>query len=353
MPKSIVVIGGGTGAFTVLSGLKNRNFDLSAILTMADDGGSSGVLREEFGILPPGDIRRALLALSSSPTNTLARLFNYRFKQGTGLKGHSFGNLLITALEEITGNFTKAIEEAGRILGAKGKIIPVTLENTRLFARLENGILIVGETNIDIPKHDGRLKIKEVFLNPPVKANPQALEAFKKADIIIMGPGDLYTSLAPTLLVKGVSEAIKKSKAKKVYFCNIMTKFGETTGFKAIDFLNVLESYLGKNTIDYFVVNIEKPKKQDLLRYAKEKKEFVVFQKKDFPGYQIIPVEKISRPLGRDPRFLSQIKDLGEIGKKLTPAKRTIVILAKLLRRGPLLRHDLNKLAEVVEKIAA
>jgi len=274
--KNVVVIGGGTGVFTVLTGLKDYAFHLSAIVTTADDGGSSGVLREEFGILPPGDIRRALVALSSD-SPVLANLFNYRFENGTGLKGHSFGNLFLTALERITGDFNQAIKEASKILGIKGKVIPVTLDYTRLFARLENDFIVVGESNIDVPKHDGSLFIEEVFLNPEPKANKEAIKAIKEADIIIVGPGDLYTSIIPNFLVKGIKEAIKKSRAKKVYICNTMTKYGETNKFTAEDFFATLEKYIGKGVIDYFLVNVEKPKNCYLGKYDKEKAGSLVY----------------------------------------------------------------------------
>ena len=313
--KKIVVIGGGTGVFTVLTGLKDYPFHLTAIVTTADDGGSSGVLREEFGILPPGDIRRVLVALSSD-SPVLANLFNYRFENGTGLKGHSFGNLFLTALERITGDFNQAVKEASKILGIKGKVIPVTLNYTRLFARLENDFIVVGESNIDVPKHDGSLFIEEVFLNPEPKANKEAIKAIKDADIIIAGPGDLYTSIIPNFLVKGIKEAIKKSRAKKVYVCNIMTKYGETNKFTAEDFFATLEKYLGKGVIDYFLVNIEKPKNCYLGKYDKEKAGPVKYNK-----------------------------------KLLSSWEKPKVIFARLLRQGPLLRHDSKKLAKVISNI--
>lgn len=313
--KKIVVIGGGTGVYTVLSGLKKFPYQLTAVLTMADDGGSSGVLREEFGILPPGDIRRALVALSTS-SPILAKLFTYRFKNGEGLKGHSFGNLFLTALERITGDFSKAIAEAAKILGIKGKILPVTLDKTRLFARLENDYLVVGETNIDIPKHDPKLAIKEIFLNPPARANKEVIQEIKKADAIVIGPGDLYSSILPNFLVKGIKEAIKKSKAKKIYVLNIMTKYGETNNFKASDFIKTIEKYLGKGVLDYVIINTQKPKAKYLKKYKKEKAEFVVFDKENF-----------------------------------TKEKKYEIITARLLRKGSLLRHDPEKLAQVISKI--
>ncbi len=314
--KKVVVIGGGTGVFTVLTGLKNYPFHLSAIITTADDGGSSGVLREEFGILPPGDIRRALVALSSD-SPILANLFNYRFENGKGLKGHSFGNLFLTALERITGDFNQAIKEAAKILGIKGKVIPVTLDYTRLFARLENDLLVVGESNIDVPKHDGSLFIKEVFLNPEAKACKDAIKAIKEADVIIIGPGDLYTSIIPNFLVKGIKKAMKKSQAKKIYVCNIMTKYGETNKFTAEDFFATLEKYLGKGIIDYFLVNIEKPKDYYLGKYKKEKAELVKYNR-----------------------------------KLLSFWKKPKVIFTRLLRQGSLLRHHPKKLAKAICQLA-
>ncbi len=313
--KKIVVIGGGTGVFTVLTGLKKYPVHLSAIVTIADDGGSSGILQEEFGILPPGDLRRALVALSSE-SPILANLFNYRFVNGTGLKGHSFGNLFLTALERITGDFNLAIQEAAKILGIKGKVIPVSLECTRLFARLENGFLVVGESNIDVPKHDGNLFIKEIFLNPQPKANKDALKENKQADLIIIGPGDLYTSIIPNFLVKNVKEAIKKSKAKKLYICNTMTKYGETNHFTAKDFFVTLEKYLGKNVVDYFLINIEKPKSNYLKQYKKEKAEMVKYNRQE-----------------------------------LSKWKKPKVIFARVLRKGPFLRHDPDKLARTIVKL--
>jgi len=312
--KKIVVIGGGTGVFTVLTGLKKYFRDLTAVVTMADDGGSTGILREEFGILPPGDIRRALIALSSSDNKKLAQLFNYRFSEGTGLSGHSFGNLMITALERITGNFEEAINEAGKILGISGKVLPVTTKKTLLFAELEDGKTIKGESNIDIPKHDGRLKIKKVWLRPAVSINPAAKKAILAADAVIIGPGDLYTSILPNILAKGMREALKKTRGKKIFFVNLMTKFGETVGFRASDFVNTIQKYLGKNILDYAVVNKTKPSPMRFRPYAKEKAQFVEL-------------------------------DLNNI-------KGTTPIAASLIRKYGFVRHDPEKIAEVIKMLA-
>ncbi|MEK7624440.1 MAG: gluconeogenesis factor YvcK family protein [Patescibacteria group bacterium] len=312
--KKIVVIGGGTGIFAVLNGLKKYFDNISAVVSMADDGGSTGTLREEFGILPPGDIRRAIIALACSDNKILSELFNYRFKEGRGLAGHSFGNLMIAALERITGNFDLAIKEASKIFGLKGKVMPATLQHTRLCAELENGATVNRETDIDIPKHDGRLKIKRVWLKPAVKINPEAAKEIKTADLIIIGPGDLYTSLIPNLLIKGLKESLKQTKAKTVYFVNLMTKHGETDGFKASDFLKVLESYLGKGVLDYVVVNNKKPAPARLRLYASERATLV---ENDLKKNNLKP----------------------------------ILIAADLLRPRGFLRHDPGKTANIIKKL--
>ncbi len=311
MSKRVCFIGGGTGGFTVLTGLRKFPYHLSAVVSMADDGGSTGVLREEFGTLPAGDIRRALIALSDSNKKVLSELFNFRFGEESSLKGHSMGNLLLTALEKITGDFASAVKEAGEVLNINGEVIPVTLTRTRLCATLSNGTQIEGETNIDIPKHDGTLKIKNIFLKPEVDANPDAVKAIQEADIIVLGPGDVYTSILPNLIVKGIADAIKISKAKLVYNVNIMTKFGETNGFKAHDFVDKMEEYLGHGRIDLVTVNTERPTGEIVKRYEEEKVEFV------------------ENDLGNDKR----------------------VVTGDFLRDGMFLRHDPEKLAKTLASI--
>ena len=298
LDSRIVVIGGGTGVFTVLTGLRSRFKNLAAIVTMADDGGSTGVLREDFGVLPPGDIRRALIALSKTDNKILSSLFNYRFKEGAGLYGHSFGNLMLTVLERITGSFESAIREASRILRVEGSVIPVTLKQTKLFAELESGAIIKGESNIDVPKHDGRLKIKKVWLEPTAKINPNAAKAIMNADIVIIGPGDLYTSIIPNLLVSGMRNALRKTKAKIVYMVNLMTKFGETNGFAASDFVKEIEKYLGEGVVDYVVVSNKKPKTPRLKKYEKEKAESVRFDKENFGPQPKLITANLARSSG-------------------------------------------------------
>ena len=269
--KKIAVIGGGTGVFTVITGLKKQYKNLSAIVTMADDGGSTGILRQEFGILPPGDIRRVLVALSPADQTILSELFNYRFREGTGLAGHSFGNLLLTALERITGSFEKAIEEAGKILSVNGKVLPVTLKPTQLLAEMDNGKIIRGETNLDTFKPETITNVRKVWLEPKVKINPKAKKAILEADCVILSPGDFYTSLIPNLIVDGVRETLKKTNATVIYFTNLVTKYSETSEFKASDFLKAIEKYIGKGIIDYVIINKTKPSINRLKSYIAQK----------------------------------------------------------------------------------
>ena len=271
--KKIVVIGGGTGSFMVLSALRDYPVELTSIVSMADNGGSTGRLRDQYGVLPPGDIRRALVALSDT-SQTLRDLFNYRFSSGD-LKEHNFGNIFLSALEKITGNFTDAVSLASKILNIKGKVLPVTLNDVTLYAQLANNVVIKGETNIDVPKHNPETPIKKVWLEPVAKINPEARKAILSADMIVIGPGDLFTSIIPNFLVSGVAATIKKSRAKKVYVCNLMTKFGETHGFKARDFVDTIERYLGKNVLDYAVFNNKRPSPKVLRYYLQENSHFV------------------------------------------------------------------------------
>lgn len=308
--KHVVVIGGGTGTFTVLSALKKFPVHLTAVVSMADDGGSTGMLRDQYGVLPPGDIRRALVALSDSE-GILRELFNYRFKEG-GLHDHNFGNLFLAALEKITGDFTLALREASELLNINGEVVPVTLDDIRLYAELEDGKILRGETQIDIPKSSVRMPIKKIWLQPEAKMNPSVKRVLHHADLIILGPGDLYTSVVPNLLVKGVSEAIKASKAKKVYVSNLMTKFGETHGFSGKDFIGKIEQYLGKNILDYVIFNSKKPPTAVLKKYKKEQAELVTAE-----------------------------------GLNLK-SKKPKYILADLLDSGNLIRHSQAKLAKVI-----
>ena len=272
MKCNITTIGGGTGTFNVLSGLgKNKRLNLAAIVTVADSGGSTGELRDEFGILPPGDVRRAIVALSED-TEVVRRLFEYRFKEGRSIAGHTVGNLLLTALSDIMGDFERGIEELSEMFNVHGKVIPVTLDNVSLGVTLENGDQIVGETDIDIPKHDATIPIKDAFLLGGGCLNPRAKEAIENSDYVIIGPGDLYTSIVPNLLCTGMVDAIRNAKAKIIYVCNVMTKHGETDGFFVEDFVRVLEQYIGAGRIDYVLVNTGELRADLLMKYAAEGK---------------------------------------------------------------------------------
>jgi uncharacterized cofD-like protein len=286
--KNIVIIGGGTGTFTLLSGLRKYPSNNSVIVSSADDGGSTGILRKDLGVMPPGDIRQCLVGLSYTQKE-MQELFNFRFDRGS-LAGHSVGNIILAALEKIAGT-EEGINLASKMLNVRGQVLPVTLRPTTLSAVLQNGKKLHGEHNIDEPffasnsvrqrrtssdKKATKAKpsgIKQLFLSP-AKVNPKALKAIEQADVIVFGPGDLFTSILPNILVKGVALAINKSKAKKVLVTNIMTKFGQTDGFKASDFVKTLESYL-KGKIDYVLTNNKKPDREILQKYAKEKARFV------------------------------------------------------------------------------
>ena len=264
--KKIVVIGGGTGTYVALSGLKRYAYDLTAIVTMMDSGGSSGRLRDELGVLPPGDIRQCIVALSNS-SRLLRKMFNYRFEEG-GLTGHTFGNIFLSTLEKSTGSIKKAIEEVGKILRISGKVVPVTFAKTELCVELEDRRIIKGETHIDVVEGvEKRARIKNAFLAPKVSANPDAVSEILNADFILIGPGDLYTSIIPNLLVSGIKEALEKTKGQVVFVLNLMTKHGQTTDYSAKDHLSDLQKYTGKKTIDYVLVNSKKPNKKALVWY--------------------------------------------------------------------------------------
>jgi uncharacterized cofD-like protein len=270
----IVVIGGGTGTYTALLGLKRHQVNLTAVVSMADDGGSSGRLRDEFGHLPPGDVRRCLLALSSDESaRVLRQLFEYRFARGNGLSGHSFGNLILTALTEMTGRTDLAIAEAARLLNVKGTVLPVTLTNSCLCAEIDDGTLIRGECHIDIRTEKPDHRLRRVFLDPPAAANPMVLTAIEKADAIVIGPGDLYTSILPNLLVAGVAEAIRRTSGLRVYVCNLMTKHGETDGFSASEFVLEVQRYLGgSRPLDHVILSDDSQFPTELLqKYAAER----------------------------------------------------------------------------------
>lgn len=300
-PK-IVVIGGGTGNRTTLSGLKHEQCDLTAVVAMTDSGGSSGRLRDELGILPPGDIRQCLVALASTDPSTAltAQLFDYRFSAGNGLEGHSFGNLYLTALTEVTGNIATAIEEASRMLSIKGTVLPVTLTRSSLVARLKDGSEVAGEASIGQREESLDVSIDYIYLSPKAYAYPPAIQAIEEADAVIMGPGDIYTSILPNLLVEDISQAINASKAAKICICNLMTRPGESDGFKASSFAGLIREYLGtSDLLDYLIVNSTPYPERLLERY------------RSFGQY---PVEiddaessKLARNIVREPLFTAGV----------------------------------------------
>lgn len=247
----VVAIGGGTGLSNLLRGLRAYTSNLTAIVTVADDGGSSGRLRKEFGVVAPGDIRQCIAALAESET-LMSRLFQYRFTEGTGLEGHSFGNLFIVAMSEVTGNFETAVHETSRVLNVAGSIIPSTLEDVTLSARTQEDELVHGEHNIT----ERGTAIRELYLNPAwADAHPAAIKAILAADLIVIGPGSLYTSVLPNLLVDGVRKALHATAAPKIFVANVATQHGETDGFNVADHLEVLERHAGGNVVDAVIAN--------------------------------------------------------------------------------------------------
>ncbi|HCR55866.1 TPA: hypothetical protein DIV49_02740 [Candidatus Saccharibacteria bacterium] len=266
--KKIVVIGGGTGSFSLLSALKTQVHDLTAIVSMADDGGSTGVLRDELGVLPPGDVRQCLVALSDSPK--IRDLFSYRFEEGT-FGGHSFGNILLTALEKMTGSFSEAVETASEILRVNGRVLPATLDNVRLrMSWGDESLTLHGERVIDADyfAHDPRKAI--LSLSPEANANPAALEAIREADLVVIAPGDLYTSLGPLLVIDGFGKALSETQATVAYVCNLVTKRGQTEGFCVSDHANEIERFAGQPILDYVLYNHQQPSEEVAKRYEQE-----------------------------------------------------------------------------------
>jgi uncharacterized cofD-like protein len=321
--KRVVVIGGGTGTYAVLSALKPYPLALSAIVTMADDGGSTGVLRDEFGVLPPGDLRQCLVALSEAP-DVMRRLFMHRFDRG-GLKGHSFGNLFLSTLEQVTGNLDSAIDVVGEVLKIRGKVIPVTLSSVKLVAKLQNGKVLEGEMALTAYQLLSRFGIEEIYLTPKPKANPKAIQAILEADVVIVGPGSMYSSLIPNFLVPGIGKALQKTKAKKVFIVNLMNKHGHTDHFHVADHVSVLEEKIGDRVFDTVLYNTKIPEKALLRSYADEGDPVPFVKDRRLKGRTVV---------GRD--ILSS-----EIGK----AKKGDMIYRTLIR------HDQKKLGKTIMDI--
>lgn len=259
----MAVIGGGTGSFTLLSGLKEYTHFLTALVNMADNGGSTGLLRDELGVLPPGDVRQCLVALSDAPK--LRDLFNYRFEEGS-LKGHAFGNLFLTALEKMTGNFAEGVEVAAEILNVTGNVEPITLTNVTLMMRTEKTGEVKGEFSIGDSQLGGERPT--LWLEPEAEPNPKALEHIRQADIVVIAPGNLYGSLAPALIVPGIGQALAESRAFTVYVCNLVTKPGQTDGYSVSDFAGEIERLAGQPFLDAVLFNTRQPDAQLLKKYA-------------------------------------------------------------------------------------
>lgn len=283
-PK-VVTIGGGTGLSVLLRGLKQYTSNITAVVTVMDDGGSSGRLRREMDMLPPGDIRNCLIALADDESR-MSKIFQHRFENGSELGGHSLGNLIIAGLEQMEGSFDRAIEETSKLLNIRGRVIPSTLKNTNLVARLKGGKLISGESSMsDHPK-----KIESIQLEEEAPPYQPAIEEIKTADVIVLGPGSLFTSLVPNLLVNRIGKVIEESSGKKFYVTNIMTEPGETDGFSATDHLEVLGSYLDLSSLDYAVVNVGEASQELLDRYAREGAELVEPDLVDDNKYGVKPL---------------------------------------------------------------
>lgn len=313
-PK-VVVIGGGTGTSTILRGLKNHTDDLTAIITVMDDGGSTGRLRKDLDIIAPGDIRNCLVALSNS-SDELDKLLEYRFTDGE-LSGHSFGNIFIAAMNAIHNDFSKAILETGKVLKITGKVLPITLTNANLVAQLENGSIINGESEIPIQSSLQKSRIKKVFTSPSsIEMLPEAKQAIESADIVILGPGSLFTSIIPNLLVNDMVETLVSCNAKIVYVCNIMDQEGETSNFTIRDHYDAIINHAQQGMIDYVIVNkgVIDP---DLLRiYAATNSHAIKYNKEDIKYLEDKDVKTISLPIVK-------------------------------VNRG-VIRHDADKLAEII-----
>lgn len=294
-PK-IVAIGGGTGLSTMLKGIKKITNNITAVVTVGDDGGSSGKLREELGVLPPGDIRSCIAALADDE-DMVAKLFQYRFKDCAGLSGHSFGNLFLTAMCSITGDMVRAVMESSKVLSIRGRVLPSTLDDMRLVAEMQDGTIIRGESNIP----ESGKKIKRLFSEPNnCKALEDVIWAINEADLIILGPGSLYTSVVPNLLIKEIAKAVNDAKAKKIYVCNIMTQPGETDGFSVSDHIKTLYQHAKYNKIiDAVLVNNELPESL-LAPYKDAGSEPVVV---DTEEINKLGIEIVQKNLIEDKRF--------------------------------------------------
>jgi uncharacterized cofD-like protein len=322
--KKIVTIGGGTGNFVLLSGLKKYPVKISAIVNMVDSGGSTGILRDELGVLPPGDIRQCLVALSDS-SNEIRKLMNYRFDRGV-FRGHSFGNLFLSALEKINNNFLEAIDKASKILNIKNEIIPVTTSNINLYMKLNNGELIKGEGNINANQNILKFGVKKIYLNPKPKVNPKAIKRILDANMIVIGPGNLYCSILPNLIIPEIKNAILKSKAIVVFNSNLVNKKGQTNKFTLKDYIDLIHFYLGKERINFVTFNNKKPDEFLIKKYLQK-------------GEDLIKLGQIDK----NKKYKIVLANLLNLKNKINLDKNDL-----LIKHRSLIRHDPDKLAKVL-----
>lgn len=326
---SVVILGGGTGTFVVASALKNLPVHVTAVLTMVDDGGSNKVLRDEFGMLPTSGIRQCIVALSENST-MLRELFTYRFHQGNGINGMTFGNIFMAAMTDIVGSQKQGIEETCKLLNVKGKILPITYDDARLVATYEDHSEIFGEHHIDDPEgHDGTLRIISLRTEPVSKLTPEARQAIIDADLIILGPGDFYTNTVANLVIEGVPDALKESKGKVCFISNLMAKYGETYGYTLKDFFVDMQKYMSLDLVDYVLINTNKKFPTDLLKLYEQEHDMPIedniTEDDVHPGVQLIRKD-----------LLSQVVPPKEKGDVLN---RSVV------------RHDPQKIAQAISDL--
>ena len=298
--KRITVIGGGTGTYSVLMGLKKYTKNITAVVSMADSGGSAKKERDEWGLLPSSDIRKSLIALADVSTEDsllLRQLFQYRYSAGIGVSGMTFGNLFLVALTKLLQSQAKAIEKAGELLRIKGKVLPVTLNKVDLVATYEDGTSVVGEHFIDEPKHNGKVKIVKLATQTQAFVNPEVADTIEKSDIIIIGPGGFYTTILANLVIDGVSQAIIKSKATKIFILNLMTEYGQTYGFNASKFIQVLDDYLPLSALNYVIINNATIPQNILDKYRKLNASPVLNDLPKKKNFKIIEADLLSKKL--------------------------------------------------------
>ncbi len=324
--QKIVVIGGGTGSFTLLSGLKQYASNITALVNMADDGGSSGLLRDELGVLPPGDIRQCLVALSDA--SQLRELFNYRFDEGT-LKGHSFGNLFLSAVEKMTNNFQDSIDLASKVLRIQGTVLPITTDKSHLVIYDENGTKTKGEFKIG-QMDFGKIRRPKIVLEPKAKITLAAEQAILEADVVVIAPGNLYGSLAPALIVDGVSKALTETKASIIYVCNLVTKPLQTDDFFVHDYVSEIERFIGARVVDYVIYNTDEPTPAMLRKYSNEGEFMVEFDLEKLSHQQY---KAIGLPLIATTLISEEIKNADPIGHSRSLIRHNNDILARELVR--------------------